>query len=214
MTRTGVSRALGLAAAVCCLGAGVVALLLASDVGRLERSLAADDARFVLRPLAGGYWEEEGRVPFGAAERLLGVGDDRAHRRAVEAFWISEPELPLARRKRKVAERALAQRLLAQLEATAPTREREGQIVFLRGILTLVAVPAEGNRRALLLAAAESFRRAIVVDPRLDDAKFALEVILRNTSNSAGPGSGEGTGGTRKGGEPGGANLSRPGEGY
>ena len=214
MTRPGLSRALWLAAALCCLAAGVVALLLAADVGRAERSLAADDARFVSRPLAGGYWEDEGRLPFGAGERLLGLGDDLAHRQAVEAFWVSEPELPLARRKGKIAERAEAQRLLAQLEATAPTPEREGQIVLLRGILTLVAVPAEGNRRGLLLAAAESFRRAIVVDPRLDDAKFALEAILRNTSNSAGPGSGEGTGGTRKGGEPGGANLSRPGEGY
>ena len=208
------SRALGFVVAACGFAGGVLALLLAADVGRVERSLAANDARFVSRPLAGGYWDDPGRVPFGAAERLLGLGDDLAHRRAVEAFWVSGPRRPLAQRKRRIAERAHAQRLLAELETSAPTPEREGQIALLRGVLTLVAVPAEGNRRALILAAAESFRRAIVADPGADDAKFALEAILRTTSNSQGPGSGEGTGGTRKGGEPGGANLSRPGEGY
>lgn len=207
-------RALGLTVAVCGLAAGVAALMLAADVGRVERALAADDARFVSRPLAGGYWEDPGRVPFGAAERLLGLGDDLAHRRAVEAFWVSGPRRPLAERRRRIAQRAHAQELLGRLETSAPTPEREGQIALLRGVLTLVAAPAEGNRRTLIIAAADSFRRAIVADPRLDDAKFGLEAILRTTSNSQGPGSGEGTGGTRKGGEPGGANLSRPGEGY
>jgi hypothetical protein len=212
--RLNVPRALALAVAACGFAAGVLALLLAADVGRVEGALAADDARFVSRPLAGGYWEDPGRVPFGAAERLLGLGDDIAHRRAVEAFWISGPRRPLAQRKRRIVERARAQELLGTLETTAPTPEREGQIAHLRGVLALVAAPAEGNRRALILAAADSFRRAIVADPQLDDAKFALEALLRTTSNSQGPGSGEGTGGTRKGGEPGGANLSRPGEGY
>jgi hypothetical protein len=214
MRRLSVPRALALAVAVFGFAAGVLALLLAADVGRVERALAADDARFVSRPLAGGYWEDPGRVPLGAAERLLGLGDDLAHRRAVEAFWISGPRRPLAQRKRRIAERARAQELLGALETTAPTPEREGQIALLRGVLALVAAPAEGNRRALILAAADSFRRAIVADARLDDAKFGLEALLRTTSNSQGPGSGEGTGGTRKGGEPGGANLSRPGEGY
>jgi hypothetical protein len=207
-------RALGLVAALCALVAGVLALALAVDVGRLEQAVAVDDARFVARPLAGGYWPEDGRVPFGAAVRLLGLRDDVAHRRAVQAFWISGPRRPLAQRKRRVAERARAQRLLAALEAGAKTPEREGQVALLRGVLALVAAPAEGDRRSLVLAAADSFRRAIVADPGLDDAKFGLEAILRNTSNAAGPGQGEGTGGTRKGGEPSGANVDRAGEGY
>jgi hypothetical protein len=214
VTRSRMSRALGLVVAGCGFAAGVLALLLAADVGRVERALAADDARFVSRPLAGGYCEDPGRVPFGAGERLLGLGDDLAHRRAVEAFWVSGPRRPLAERKRRIAQRARAQELLGQLETSAPTPEREGQIALLRGVLALVAAPAEGNRRALVLAAADSFRRAIVADPQLDDAKFGLEALLRNTANAQGPGTGEGAGGTRKGGEPGGANLSRPGEGY
>src|SRR5688572_10633291 len=53
MTRSRVARMLGLVVAVCGFAAGVLALLLAADVGRIERALAADDARFVSRPLAG-----------------------------------------------------------------------------------------------------------------------------------------------------------------
>lgn len=208
-------RVLGLAGAAVLLGAGVLALALAADAGRIERALAADDARFEARPLASGYWRERGRVPFGAGERLLGLRDDLDHRRAVEAFWRSGPRRPLPQRRHLVAERTYAQRLLSELEPSAPTAARRGQIALLRGVLALVAVPSEGNRQALLLAAADSFRRAIVADPARDDAKFSLEAILRNTNNTQGPGQdSEGSGGTRKGGEQTGASLSRPGEGY
>lgn len=188
--------------------------MLAVDVARLERALAADDARFAARPLAGGYWQDEGRLPFGVARRLLGLEDDLAHRRAVEAFWRSQPRRPLDERALFVEERTRAQRLLTELEGRAPTPERAGQIALLRGVLALVAAPEEGDRRALVVAAADNFRRAVVADPRLDDAKFNLEAILRNSQNTIGSGEGTGGGGGRKGTEFGGAAVSRTGEGY
>ena len=71
--------------------AGLLLLLLALDVARVERSLAADDARFLSQPRIAGYWEDDGVLPFGAGDGLSGVEDDVAHRRAVQRFWLGRP---------------------------------------------------------------------------------------------------------------------------
>ena len=207
-------RLVGLFAALAGLAAGVLLLLLAADVARIEQRVAADDARFRTRPADPLYWRLEERVPFELARRLLGVEDDLAHRRAVQAFWRSGPTALLEERERLIPQRTLAQQLLTEVEGRAPTPERRAELANLRGILALVATSEEGNRRTLVQAAADGFARAVRRDPRHEDAKFNLEVLLKNAENVTGSGTGGGGGGGRKGTQTGGAAASGAGSGY
>ena len=81
-------------------------------------------------------------------------------------------------------------------------------------MLALVATDDEGDRRTLAVAAAENFSRAILRDPANEDAKFNLEVALKNVDESVGGGEGDGGGGGRKGTEFGGSAVSGAGAGY
>ena len=67
----------------------VFAALAASDVRAWDRALARGDARFATTPVRA-RWAAEARVPGDPARRLLGVGDDLALRRAVQAFVAAE----------------------------------------------------------------------------------------------------------------------------
>lgn len=208
------TRALGLVLAAVGALVGALCLVLAADLARVESELAADDTRFHARPAAAGYWDTDTLLPSKLATTVAGLDDDLAHRRAVQAFWRSGPRRPVEERKRLVAQRALAQQLLTELEGFAPTPERRSQIANLRGVLALVATADEGDRRALAVAAADNFARAILRDPGNEDAKFNLEVALKNSGNTVGSGEGTGGSGSRKGTEFGGSAVSGAGAGY
>ena len=207
-------RAPALLASAAGLAAGVAAVLLALDVARVEERLAVDDARFRANPVGTGYWTSDELLPGGLARRVLGIADDVEHRRAVQAFWLAGPRLPLEERDRLVAERAHAQRLLTRAESAAPTPERRAQLANLRGVLALVSTSEDGNRRTLAQAAADNFSRAVQRDPGNEDAKFNLEVMLNNADQTTGSGAGTGSGGGRKGTQFGGAAASNAGSGY
>ena len=209
-------RALALLASLLGLAAGAGCLALAADVERVERRLAADDARFRVAPVAQVYWRDgDELVPRGLARRLLAVEDDLLHRRAVQAFWRSGPRLPLEERDRLVAERAQAQQLLTQAEPRAATPRARAELANLRGALALAATSADGNKRTLSQAAADNFSRAVQRDPTYEDAKFNLEVMLKNADQTTGGGVGTGSSGSgRKGTEFGGSAVSGAGAGY
>ena len=76
------TRVAGLVVAAVAAAAGALCLLLAADLARVERELAADDTRFYARPAAAGYWDTETLLPSSLAVRLAGLDDDLAHRRA------------------------------------------------------------------------------------------------------------------------------------
>lgn len=191
---------------------GLILLLLALDVARAERGLQGDDARFLAQPRIAGYWEDEGVLPFGLGRKLAGAEDDVAHRRAVQRFWLGRPGEGLSPTAALLAERAQAQAELAEVEADGGPGA--SQVATLLGVLTLLTPPDQGERKQVVRAAGGSFRRAIVLDPANDDAKFDLESILRLVADDRNRGQGGGGSAGQEGTEFGGAAVSRRGSGY
>lgn len=192
--------------------AGVLLLLLALDVSRAERALAGDDARFLAQPRIGGYWEDGGVLPLSLGRRVAGVQDDVEHRRAVQRFWLGRPRDGLTPSPRRLAERAKAQALLTESEPD--DRVGASQTATLLGVLALLTPPDQAERPQVVRAAGAAFRRAIVLDPSNDDAKFNLESILRLVADDRNRGQGGGGSAGQEGTEFGGAALSRRGSGY
>lgn len=191
---------------------GVLLLLLALDVSRAAATVEGDDARFLAQPRMPGYWEESGVLPFGPGAQLLGARDDRAHRKAVQLFWLGRPRdrsIPGAGR---LAQRAQAQSALAEAEPRSGAGA--SQTANLLGVLALLTPPDQAERPQVVRAAASAFRRAIVLDPANDDAKFNLESVLRLVADERARGQGGGGAAGQEGTEFGGAALSRRGSGY
>jgi hypothetical protein len=205
-------RSLPLALVCCGFLLGLVLLLLALDVARAERQLAADDARFLTQPRISGYWRDTGLLPFGAGRRLLGAEDDVAHRRAVQRFWLGRPGDGLTPTPARLAQRAQAQAELAQTEADGGPGA--SQTATLLGVLALLTPPDQAERTQVVRAAGGAFRRAIVLDAANDDAKFDLESILRLVADDRNRGQGGGGSAGQEGTEFGGAAVSRRGTGY
>lgn len=191
---------------------GLVLLLLALDVARAERGVQGDDARFLAQPRISGYWQDGGVLPFGVGRKLVGVEDDVAHRRAVQRFWLGRPGDGLSPTAARLAERAQAQAQLAEAEADGGPGA--SQTATLLGVLALLTPPDQGERKQVVRAAGGSFRRAIVLDPTNDDAKFNLESILRLVADDRARGQGGGGSAGQEGTEFGGAAVSRRGSGY
>ena len=192
--------------------AGVLLLLLALDVARTDGSLREDDARFLSQPRIDGYWEDDGVLPFAVGRRLAGLQDDVDHRRAVQLFWQGRPREGLTPSRARLAQRAAAQAALADAE------ERGGagtsRVANLLGVLALLTPPDEAERAQVVRAAASAFRRAVVLDPTNDEAKFNLESILRLVADDRNRGRGGGGSAGQEGTEFGGAAVSRRGSGY
>ena len=191
---------------------GLLSLLLALDVSRAAGTIEGDDARFLAQPRIAGYWEDGGGLPFVAGRRLLGGGDDVEQRKAVQRFWLARPRdnsIPVPAR---LAERAQAQAALAEAEADGGPGA--SQTANLLGVLALLTPPDQAERSQVVRAAGAAFRRAIVLDPTNDDAKFNLETILRLVADERSRGQGGGGSSGQEGTEFGGAALSRRGSGY
>jgi hypothetical protein len=81
-------------------------------------------------------------------------------------------------------------------------------------VLALLTPPDQGERKQVVRASSGSFRRAIVLDPGNDDAKFNLESLLRLVADDRSRGQGGGGSAGQEGTEFGGAAVSRRGSGY
>lgn len=191
---------------------GLASLLLAFDVSRAASTIEADDARFLAQPRIPGYWQDSGVLPLDAGRRLLGARDDIAQRDAVQRFWLGRPRDRSLPGPEQLAERAQAQAALA--EAEADRSPGASQVATLLGVLALLTPPDQAERPQVVRAAASAFRRAIVLDPANDDAKFNLESVLRLVADQRSRGQGGGGSAGQEGTEFGGAALSRRGSGY
>jgi hypothetical protein len=191
---------------------GVLSLLLALDVSRAADSIEVDDARFLAQPRIAGYWEDDGVLPFAAGRALLGAGDDVAQRKAVQRFWLARPRDNSLPGPERLAERAQAQAALAEAESEAGPGA--SQTANLLGVLALLTPPDQAERSQVVRAAGAAFRRAIVLDPASDDAKFNLESVLRLVAEERNRGQGGGGSSGQEGTDFGGAALSRRGTGY
>ena len=192
--------------------AGLLLLLLALDVSRAASTIEADDARFLAQPRIPGYWEDRGVLPLGAGARLLGARDDVAQRDAVQLFWLGRPREDSVPDADRLAQRAQAQVALAEAESSSGVGA--SQIATLLGVLALLTPPDQAERPQVVSAAGSAFRRAIVLDPTNDDAKFNLESVLRLVADERSRGQGGGGSAGQEGTEFGGAALSRRGSGY
>ena len=191
---------------------GFLCLLLALDVSRAAGTVEGDDARFLAQPRVAGYWEDRGVLPFAAGRRLLGSGDDVARREAVQLFWLARPRDNSIPGPERLAERAQAQAALAEAEAEAgPDASHTANLL---GVLALLTPPDQAERSQVVRAAGAAFRRAIVLDPASDDAKFNLESVLRLVADERNRGQGGGGSSGQEGTDFGGAALSRRGSGY
>lgn len=191
---------------------GLLSLLLALDVSRAAGTVDADDARFLAQPRVTGYWEDSGVLPLGAGRALLGAEDDIAEREAVQRFWLSAPRERAIPSPKRLVERAQAQAALTEVD----TRDGPGasQTANLLGVLALLTPQDQAERSQLVRTATASFRRAILLDPANDDAKFNLESVLRLVADERDRGRGAGADAGEEGTEFGGAASSRRGSGY
>jgi hypothetical protein len=190
----------------------VVLALLAVDVLRAPDEVAADDTRFESAPLRQRtLWDDVGFLPWRASERLLELGDDLDYRRTVwlyaridpQKVQITEPEQD-ALRGRTLLEIALRSR-------EEPDDRRRAQLLVLHGALTMGRLSSDPREReANLNDAIDSFRTAIRLDPKNEDAKINLEFALRAVAASISFGENPERGAAR--GQR--AGTGRPGGGY
>jgi hypothetical protein len=168
-------------AAVLAVPIALALVVVAVDVLRVPRELAADDVRFQGGPrVRRALWDDLGFLPGEPGVRLLGLRDDVAHREAVALFAqvqpgkvaITTPELEALRGK-------------AQLEVTLHAREEtepRRQAVQLNnlGILAIGRYSTDSQEATQILArAVGSFQNALEADPGNLDALRNLEILLR-----------------------------------
>ena len=93
--------------------------LLAVDVLRVPRDIAADDVRFQAAPrIRRDLWGDLGFLPGTPGVRLLGAGDDVASRKAIALFALIDPARVQIRTPEQEALRGRA-----QLEVTLRARD-------------------------------------------------------------------------------------------
>jgi hypothetical protein len=188
-----VRRALILAGGVAAIAGAVVLLVLALDVLRWRGQLDAADLRFAATSGNAAMWEPETILPTRVSRSLLALGDDLAYRRAVQRFRVSRIGQPV-REQADVARKGRVEAELARLDRGDADPPRRSLVANLQGVLAFEeARDDEGQRAVLLRRSLESFRRAIALDGRNEDATYNLELVLRllqRAANDSGPGGG------------------------
>jgi hypothetical protein len=201
------------AAAVLSLVAAAVLVAFAVDVLRWDRSLEAQDVRFLAAPRATQFSEPKTTLPFGVAQTALGGGDDLTFRRQLAGFVRVRPGAALTLTEQLQAIRAETQLELARLSRFDPNPARRSRASNMVGVLALdpsLAPRDPGELANLVRGAIASFRSAVEIDPSNADAKLNLELALRipGSANLPGPD----PSGTRNTGDR--AGLRSPGSGY
>lgn len=156
-------------------------VVLAIDVVRVPREIAADDVRFQAAPrVPRSLWDDVGFLPGESAARLLGAGDDLTYRRTLSLFarvqpgkvQVTTPELEALRGR-------------ATLEVTLRSREdgeswRRAELLNLYGILSLARWSTDSAEAHQILARGiGAFQNATELDSANVDAKRNLELVLR-----------------------------------
>jgi hypothetical protein len=211
--------AIELTAAAVAVAVAVVTLLVMADVHRWDGAITRGDARFVAAPpdlsqTSGlpspppARWKVPTGFTADVSERLLGLRDDMAFRRALALYravnpnpeeqvqFQEDPELP--------AKRIRAQQALTAVAKNDPDPRIRSRATNMLGILTRTGpTPVDPNEeRNMILTTIGLFRSAIKLDPNNADAKLNLELVLQDpqteTFVSGGPG-GNPDAGTRGG---------------
>jgi len=194
-----VNRGRLLVAATALAGA-VVAALLASDLRAWDYAVATGDRTFATHP-ALARWNPATKLPAGLSRSLLGLSDDLAYRRAVQAFvGVQRAGCGIDNCYSESQARASLELRLAGLARSADSA-RASVLYNLLGILAFADSQQRGaSRPAPVERSVADFQAAVQLDPTNQDAKFNLEWLLRRLAAHgirAGGTSGQGGGPAR-----------------
>lgn len=201
------------AAAVLALLAAAALVVVALDVLRWNRSLAAQDVRFLALPGQSRYSEPPTRLPFDLTEHALGASDDLAFRVQLQGYARVRPRAAFALQQGALALRAETQLGLARLSRSDPDVARRSRAANMIGVLALDERLAPRDPEGLadvIRSAIGSFRNAVEIDPANVDAKLNLEQALR-IGKAASLGGDAPSGGRNRGER---AGLGQAGSGY
>lgn len=193
--------------------AAAVLVVFAVDVLRWDRSLEAQDVRFLATPGRVRFEHPPSLLPFAPAEGVLGGGDDLAFREQLAGFARVRPGTVQLWTEPLQAVRGETQIQLVRLGRVDPEPARRSRASNMVGVLALdpLLAPRDPGELANLLGGAiGSFRNAVEIDPSNADAKINLELALRIPGAAQVPG--EGPSGSRNTGDR--AGIGRAGSGY
>ena len=202
--------ALRVGGAVVALVAAALLVGVALDAHAWSRRIPADDLRFRHDALGKRLWEPEQRTPLHLTQHVLGVGNELAYRKALQAFRVGRPLEQLTNTV-AAARRIRAQIALQDFIEHSRDDRRRSQASNLVGVLAFAAATQDVSQRITFLNnAIASFRTAIELDPTNDDALFNLEYALGQLKEAAEQQAGP----NQRLGQKGGAGLADPGHGY
>ena len=199
--------------AIALLVAAVVLALLASDLLRWRNAIRSGDLQFS-RGTADARWNAAAVLPFDPARALLGIGDQLQFRRAAQSFET----IQAAGRgyDNGVSETHARGELEARLTelARSSDRLRTSEADNLLGILAFADSKQTGpSAPAPVEQSVSDFQAAVRLDPGNEEAKFNLELLLRQlVAKGSRRGSNNGPGGPARGHRGAGGGL--PGRGY
>jgi hypothetical protein len=186
--------------------------LVAVDVLRVGGLIAESDVRFEARPtLPSGLWDDVGFLPRGIGRRAAGVDDDLAYRRAAWLFSRVQPGKVVIAGPELEALRAGSETKLIDASRAQTDPGRRAQLLNMLGLLALDRYAGDpADRINIVRGAIDSFQSAVKADPDNADAKFNLELVLRDFETAQASGSTPDRG--RAGGNV--AGTGRSGSGY
>lgn len=177
--------------AVLAVPVAVALALLAVDVLRAPGQVRADDVRFEGRPTASsGLWEDVGFLPGRVARRILGLDDDLAYR---DMQWLVariQPGAPASQLNPDLEGlRASTEGRLTEASRAEDDPVRRSQLLNLLAVVTMDRYTADpGSRAAILRSALGTLEGALDSNPGNADAKFNLELLLRDFYVAVAPG--------------------------
>jgi hypothetical protein len=184
-----VRRHMGALAALLCVAAGAVLLLLALDANVWRTTVAQDDLRFRALPAHRGLWKPQTSLPGDPASSLLGTGDTMAYRRAIQLFWYSRIGSNPEERQDLPTLRAQAEQHLQDIADQGLSAHERSFAANLLGVLVVTTpTPSQDKKgiQQILKRATDYFQQAIRIDSRNDEAKMNLEIVLRVTTPGKG----------------------------
>ena len=203
------------AGAIACLVMASGLFLLAVDIGRWTDAMAAGDVRYRAEPEATGLWKAQTIVPFGVADRMLGVDDDVAYRLAVRALRLGRLDLGITSDPALALRRGEARARLQEIAGEAGDRRRRSRATGLLGVIALASAISEARDQAAYMQdATAAFQTAIELDPDNREAKANLELALQRGRTLEAAESGGGPNPSPGGAGAKGAGAGDPGSGY
>ena len=191
----------------------IALVFVAVDVLRVSGRVTSDDVRFQARPtLPSGLFDEPGFLPGKIAAKAVGLEDDLRYRRALWLYARANPSNTSVYQtpEQEALQASLEPKLTdaARSERDPPRRSR---LLNLLGVVAMTRYAVDpGDRSNTVRAAIDSFTNAIKVNPDNADAKFNLEIVLRDFFHQVAPASSPDRG--RLGGRT--AGVGRDGSGY